>query len=132
MRDLFAGNPATPQQMAALATERKTRDEVERQQRTRDRAKRDRVFKLGQLVATLGAKLARSPDDDKLAELFHTSCDRFCAAEAELYPAHAELRGLPMEAPAETPAWLADALSDIGRNLSQGKGPLEAGLERIA
>ena len=132
MRDLFTGEPATSQQITALAAERKARDELERQQRESDRAARDRVWKLDHIRDALGAKLVRSPDDDKLAELFHALCDRSCAAEAELYPTHAELGGLPMEAPPETPAWIADALSDIGRNLSQGKGPLEAGPERIA
>ncbi len=132
LRDLFAGEPATSQQITALAAERKARDKLERQQRESDRAARDRVWKLEHIRDALGAKLVRSPDDDKLAELFHTTCDRSCVAEAELYPTHEEVGGLPMEAPPETPAWIADALSDIGRNLSQGKGPLEAGPERIA
>lgn len=81
LRDLFAGEPATSQQMAVLVAERKARDDLERQERERDRAARDRVWKLEHIRDALGAKLARSPDDLELGRLFHLACERVQEAE---------------------------------------------------
>jgi hypothetical protein len=132
MRDLFAGEPAMPQQAAILAAERHARDALERQQRATNRAARDHVFKLRQIADALGAKLARPLDDREIGQLFHEVCDKLHEAETELYPVSPELGGLRMEAPAAMPPDVAAALSDIGRNFNEGKGPLDAGLERIA
>jgi hypothetical protein len=76
MSALFAGPPPSPQQAAALLVERHAKAALAREQRESDRAIRDRIYKLGQIVDALGAKLARSPDDRELGSLFHCACDR--------------------------------------------------------
>ena len=81
LRDLFAGPPATPRQVALLAAEREAKAAIERHQRAVERAARDRLWKLEQLVNVLGARLARNPEDAELGRLFHRVCDRLHEAE---------------------------------------------------
>lgn len=78
----------------------------------------------------LGGRLARRPDDAALGKLFHDVCDRRHALESAKN-AHEDgpLRCEPSPA---IPQRIAVALVEIGSNFDEGKGPLEAGLERIA
>jgi hypothetical protein len=82
-RDLFAGPPPTPQLAAALRAVHEGRDHA---------AKKDRRARLDALkcvetwqsvVNSLGAKLARSTEDDNLFRLFHAACDQLHRAETE-------------------------------------------------
>jgi len=82
-RDLFAGPPPSPEQTAAIQAAREAHQQAARAERKARLAALDRVEKLQAVVNALGAKLARSPEDDKLAELFHMACDRLHAAETE-------------------------------------------------
>jgi len=82
-RDLFAGPPPSPEQAAALRAAQQAR---EREARARRRARIDaliRVERLQAVVNRLGAKLARSPERDDLAALFHATCSQLHEAETE-------------------------------------------------
>lgn len=82
-RDLFAGPPPSPEQTAAIQAARETHQQAARAERKARLAALDRMEKLQAVVNTLGAKLARSPENDALHQLFHSACDRLHAAETE-------------------------------------------------
>jgi hypothetical protein len=82
-RDLFAGPPPTLQQAAALRAARVTREYAAKKDR---RARLDALIcvdKWQSVVNELGAKLARSTEDDNLFRLFHTACDELHRADTE-------------------------------------------------
>jgi hypothetical protein len=83
-RDLFAGPPPSSQQVAAFRATLEARQVAARAERKARLAALDRVDKLEAVRDGLGARLARAPENDKLAELFHAACDRHREAEAEL------------------------------------------------
>jgi len=82
-RDLFAGPPPSPQQQAAIQAAREAHQQAARAERMARLAALDRAGKLQAVVNKLGAKLARSPENDALNQLFHSACDRLHAAETE-------------------------------------------------
>lgn len=82
-RDLFAGPPPQPQQQAALRAAREASEIVARMERKARREAWDRARKWVAVVNELGAKLARNPQDEALASVFHTACDRLRESEAE-------------------------------------------------
>jgi hypothetical protein len=84
-RDLYIGAPPSPQQAAALRSVREARERAARKEGQMRRDAWDAVRKWEGVVNTLGAKLARTPDDAPdgacLTSLFHTACDRLHSAE---------------------------------------------------
>jgi hypothetical protein len=81
MRDLFAGPPPAPEQVALLARERQAKDALCQRERQSERQPRTRIWKLERIVNALGCKLARSPENDQLSQFFHLACDRLHEAE---------------------------------------------------
>jgi hypothetical protein len=132
MSALFDGPQLTPEERANAVRQRTIRDAKQAHQRANDRAARDRVFQLESLVDAIGERLARSPDNRELERLFHEICQKWQVAETELYPVARELGGLRMEAPLTVPAYVAAALSEIGRRFGEVKRPLYVAIERIA
>lgn len=82
-RDLFAGPPLSPAEAAQAEAERDAKQLAAARLRAEDRRIRDRVRKLSQVVDSIGAKLAQSPDDAALGALFHQACERLHIAEIE-------------------------------------------------
>lgn len=82
-RDLFAGPPPSPAEAAQAEAEREAKHQAAARLRAEDRRKRDRVRKLTQVVDSIGAKLALSPNDEALGALFHQACDRLHSADIE-------------------------------------------------
>lgn len=86
-RDLFAGPPPSPAQIAAVQAARETHLQAARAERKARLAALDRVEKLQAVVNALAAKLVRLPNDDaqgaELVRLFHVACDQLHAAELE-------------------------------------------------
>jgi hypothetical protein len=84
LRDLFDGPPLSPAQARQAAAERRKREQQEQQQRDVRRAARDIVWKWESIVNELGARLARTPDDepdDALTVLFHQAMNRLHEGE---------------------------------------------------
>jgi hypothetical protein len=89
MRDLFAGPPPSPEQLALLRAAQEARERASRAQRKARLAALAHLEKWQAVVNILGAKLAHSPDLEHLANLFHGACERLHAAEVavdEHYP----------------------------------------------
>ncbi len=82
MADLFAGPPPTAEQGRQIAQERDQRDAEARNRRAAHGAACDRLRKLEAVCDSLGERLARQPDSDAIAELFHAALDKLRAAEA--------------------------------------------------
>jgi hypothetical protein len=76
MRDLFAGPPPALEQVALLARERHAKDALCERERQSERQARTRIWRMERIVDALGCKLARSPENDRLSQLFHLACDR--------------------------------------------------------
>lgn len=83
-RDLFAGPAPSPQQAATLRAALKARQSAARAERKARQVALDRERKLDAVKEALGAKLARAPEDDALARLFHVACERHREAETEV------------------------------------------------
>lgn len=81
MRDLFAGEPPTPQQVALWSQAREAKAARERRERRAYRQAWQRVRRLEAIVNALGGKLAQKPDDAELGRLFHRACDRLHEVE---------------------------------------------------
>jgi hypothetical protein len=80
-RDLFSGPPLNPAQMAAM---RLAHAEREAKGRAKRKARVDairRMERLRAVVDALGGQLARAPENDALAKLFHLTCDLLHDAE---------------------------------------------------
>jgi hypothetical protein len=88
MSDLFDGPPPSPEQVRKAALERAQRDAEALKRRAAHAAACDRLRKLEAVCNSLGERLARQPDIDVLAGMFHTSLEKLREAEAE----EAELR----------------------------------------
>lgn len=84
LQALFPNATLTPDERAAAARRTAMRNEEQAHERAMDRAARDRLWKLEQLVNALGAKLAQSPDDAELGKLFHRACDKLHEAETAI------------------------------------------------
>ncbi len=86
-RDLFAGPPPSPAQIAAVQAAREAHQQAARAERKARLDVLDRVEKLQAVVSALGAKLVRFPDDDaqgaELTRLLHAASDQLHAAELE-------------------------------------------------
>jgi hypothetical protein len=86
-KDLFAGPPPSPAELAAIQRAREEREEAARVARMMRRNAWDRVRRWEAIVSALGAKLACAPDGssegDRLCRLYHEACDRLHAAEIE-------------------------------------------------
>ena len=84
-RDLFQGPPASKAQLAALEAEHKAAQQRQRAIRAADREAWERVRRWEAIVAALGAKLARAPDDapegDTLTRVYHDACKKLHDAE---------------------------------------------------
>jgi len=76
LRDLFAGEPLTREQKALRETQQKAEAAEKAKQRRIRLAECDRRARLQALTHSLGAKLARTPEDDALTLLFHQTLDR--------------------------------------------------------
>ena len=86
MRDLFSGPPPSPEHLAVIRAERE-RKEAERQCLAAERREAlDRLDRIQLTVNALGAKLARTPDNDKLAAAFHKECMALHEAEQGIRP----------------------------------------------
>lgn len=83
LRDLFAGPPPSPEQTAALRATQEVRLIAKEAERKARLDALNRLEKLQAVVNALGAKLARAPENDALAQLLHTACDRLQAAELQ-------------------------------------------------
>ena len=83
-RDLFAGPPPSPQQAAALHAALEARQKAAWAERKARLVALDRVEKLEAVRDALGAKLARSHENEELARLFHSACNRLHEAETEV------------------------------------------------
>lgn len=83
--DLYAGPPPSPAQAAAIRATKEARERMVRAERKARRDAWDRVSKLQAVVNALGAKLARTSDDEdaELTRLFHAACDRLHQVEVE-------------------------------------------------
>jgi hypothetical protein len=81
MRDLFAGPPPNPAQLAAIRAAQEEQEAKKRTVRQTRNAAIQKAEKLQAIVTALGAKLVRNSEDDDLAALFHRTCDQLHAAE---------------------------------------------------
>ena len=88
MRDLFEGQPPSPERTRRLAVARTRRDLETKARRQESRSACDRVRKLFAVVDALGRRLAELPDggqdSDALALLFHHSLAVLREAEVAL------------------------------------------------
>jgi hypothetical protein len=71
----------TPLQRAEAAWEHAMREAERIDHRKRDRAVRDRIFRLERIVDAIGTQLARSPNDRELGRLFHLASDKLHQAD---------------------------------------------------
>jgi hypothetical protein len=85
LRDLFQGPPPSLAEARRLQEDRVARERVSQAQRQAARTARARYHRLQSVVDSLGAKLARRPDDapdgDKMTQLFHETLSRLREAE---------------------------------------------------
>jgi hypothetical protein len=81
-RDLFAGPPPNPEQLAALRAAKVAREQAEHAKRQTRLAAIVKAEKLQAVVNALGAKLACHPEDDVLASAFHQACNLQHRAQA--------------------------------------------------
>lgn len=83
MADLYPGGPnPTRAQLQQAAEERERRDLEARQRRMDHGQACDRLLKLEAVCDSLGAQLARQPDNDATAALFHAALEKLRAIEA--------------------------------------------------
>lgn len=82
MADLFAGPPPAAEQARQIAQEREQRDAEARNRRAAHGMACDRLRKLEAVCDSLGERLARQPDSDALAKLFHAALDKLRIVEA--------------------------------------------------
>jgi hypothetical protein len=91
-RDLFAGPPPSPEKLAEMRAEQEKR-ETDRQRLAAERRDAlDRVDRIQLVINSLGAKLARTPDDAALADAFHASCDALHKAGQTMESIHSTQR----------------------------------------
>jgi hypothetical protein len=86
-RDLFAGPPPTPAQLARVAAERQERDARKQAERVAARKIVDRLRKLDALAFELATRLDVAPyrpDGDALAGLFHACVEQIRDGELAL------------------------------------------------
>jgi len=83
-RDLFAGPPPTAEQLAARRAAQVEQEQASKEQRTARLAALTKAEKLEAVVNALGARLARAPENDRLAHLFDQAVWRHHEAETEL------------------------------------------------
>jgi len=83
-RDLFAGPPPSPEQLAAMQAARDAHQQEARAERKARLEAINRADKLQAVVNSLGAKLARSPDDEDLNQLFVATLERHRVAETDV------------------------------------------------
>lgn len=114
---LFSDARLTPAERRGAAEAKAIRDEHERRQRAIDRQRRDRIYKLEQVMHGIAARLIRRPYDDKLAELFHQVCDRLHEAELALSPVP-EDGPMRLPEPSAVPTTVHDALVELGQNFN--------------
>ena len=81
MADLFEGPPPKGDQARKIAQERIRSESKTRAKRKAHVAICDRLQKLEAICPSLGMRLALEPDNDKLAELFHTALDNLRTLE---------------------------------------------------
>ncbi len=83
-----AGPPPTKAQRDALDRQRRTKLVEANRERQANKEIRERVQKLTAIVNALGAKLARQPESDVFAAIFHQACWKLHLAEweQEAYP----------------------------------------------
>jgi len=84
IKDLFAGPPPSPQQMAAIKATQEAHQQATREKRRARLAALDREEKLQAVVNALGAKLALTPDNDRLEGLFNEAMRRLHIATSEV------------------------------------------------
>lgn len=131
VRDLFNGALA-PEELRLAAQAKARHDAHETRQRAADRVGREHVFRLGQLVDAIGAKLARSPLHREMGRLFHAVCQKWQTAETEIYPIPPELGGLRMQGSPAIPPDVSAALYEIGQSFGEVQRPSDVGIERTA
>jgi hypothetical protein len=94
-RDLFAGPPPTPAQLASLQEARRAREEAASKERRKIHVVSDRIRKWHTVKDRLGQKLVQTPDDQAfgLAGAFHLACERLNEAETEADQQEARAKG---------------------------------------